>query len=126
MILISSKRNTNARVCICGSAVDLRLWFSYVQKAGFPMARLTLFMAAKNRQYAKLWIQDKTNQYKSSKIFYIVKRVFLARGGGGGSLVNCVSMREQRTAKLTLNSVFDISKLIPHFTISSQKVTLSM
>ena len=51
------------------------------------------------------------------------------RGGGGGggrrSLVNCVPMREQRTAKLTLNSVFDILKLIPLFTWSSQKVTLS-
>ena len=28
-------------------------------------------------------------------------------------------MREQRTAKLTLNSVFDILKLIPLFTVSS-------
>ena len=34
-------------------------------------------------------------------------------------------MREQRTAKLTLNSVFNILKLIPLFTVSSQKVTLS-
>ena len=45
--------------------------------------------------------------------------------GGGRLLVNCVPMREQRTAKLTLNSVFDILKLIPLFTVSSQKVTLS-
>ena len=34
-------------------------------------------------------------------------------GGGGRLLVNCVPMREQRTAKLALNSVFDILKLIP-------------
>ena len=46
-------------------------------------------------------------------------------GGGGGGLVNCVPMREQRTAKLTLNSVCDILKLIPLFTVSSQKVSLS-
>ena len=46
-------------------------------------------------------------------------------GGGGGLLVNCVPMREQRTAKVTLNSVFDVLKLIPLFTVSSQKVTLS-
>ena len=45
--------------------------------------------------------------------------------GGGHLLVNCVPMREQRTTKLTLNSVFDILKLIPLFTISSQKVTIS-
>ena len=45
--------------------------------------------------------------------------------GGGRLLVNCVPMREQRTAKLTLNSVFKILKLIPLFTVSSQKVTLS-
>ena len=37
-------------------------------------------------------------------------------------LVNCVPMREQRTAKPTLNSVFDILKLISIFTLSSQKV----
>ena len=37
-------------------------------------------------------------------------------------LVNCVPMREQSTAKLTLSSVFDILKLIPLFTVSSQKV----
>ena len=43
----------------------------------------------------------------------------------GRLLVNCVPMREQRTAKLTLNSVFDILKLIPLFTVSSQKVTIS-
>ena len=46
-------------------------------------------------------------------------------GGGGRLLVNCVPMREQKTAKLTLNSVFEILKLIPLFTVSSQKVTLS-
>ena len=40
-------------------------------------------------------------------------------------LINCVPVREQRTAKLTLNSVSDILKLIPLFTVSSQKVTLS-
>ena len=40
---------------------------------------------------------------------------------GGRLLVNCVPMREQRTAKLTLNGVFDILKLIPLFTVSSQK-----
>ena len=34
-------------------------------------------------------------------------------------------MREQRTTKLTLNGVFNILKLIPLFTVSSQKVTLS-
>ena len=44
---------------------------------------------------------------------------------GGHLLVNCVSMREQRTAKLTLNSVSEILKLITLFTVSSQKVTLS-
>ena len=98
-------------------------------KTRFLMTRLTLFMVAQNRQYAKLGKQDKTNQYKSSKIFYIVKKVFLAQGGGGGGggglRVNCVALREQSTAKLTLNSVFDILKLIPLFTVSSQKVTLS-
>ena len=46
-------------------------------------------------------------------------------GGGGGLLFNCVPMREQRTAKLTLNCVFDILKLIPLFTVPSQKVNLS-
>ena len=46
-------------------------------------------------------------------------------GGGGHLLVNSVPMREQRTAKLTLNDVFDILKLIPLFTLSSQKVNLS-
>ena len=45
--------------------------------------------------------------------------------GEGWLLVNCVPMREQRTVKLTLNSVFDILKLIPFFTVSSQKATLS-
>ena len=44
---------------------------------------------------------------------------------GGRLLVNCVPMREQRTAKLNLNSVFAILKLISLFTVSSQKVTLS-
>ena len=43
----------------------------------------------------------------------------------GRLLVNCVPMREQRTTKITLNSAFDILKLIPLFTVSSQKVTLS-
>ena len=53
--------------------------------------------------------------------------MFIPGGGGGGGrfLVNCLPMREQRTAKLTLNSVSDILKLIPLFTVSSQKVTLS-
>ena len=51
--------------------------------------------------------------------------VFDPGGGGGRLLVNRVPMREQRTAKLTLNGVFDILKLIPLFTLSSQKVTLS-
>ena len=46
-------------------------------------------------------------------------------GGGGRLLVNCVPMREQRTAKLTLKSVFDILKLIPLFTLPGQKVTFS-
>ena len=46
-------------------------------------------------------------------------------GGGGRLLVNRIPMREQRTAKLTLNGVFNIFKLIPLFTLSSQKVTLS-
>ena len=45
--------------------------------------------------------------------------------GGGRYLVNCVPMREQRTAKLTLNSVSDNLKSIPLFTVSSQKVALS-
>ena len=59
--------------------------------------------------------------------FFFIKRLTRARGR---LLVNCVPMREQRTAKLTLNSVFDILKLIPLFTLSSpqrsnQKVTLS-
>ena len=35
-------------------------------------------------------------------------------------------MPEQRTAKLTLNSVSDILNLIPLFTVSSQKVALSI
>ena len=43
----------------------------------------------------------------------------------GRLLVNCVPMREQRTTKITLNSVCDILKLIPLFTVASQKVTLS-
>ena len=46
-------------------------------------------------------------------------------GGGGRLLVNRVPMREQRTVKFTLNGVFDILKLIPLFTLPSQKVTLS-
>ena len=46
-------------------------------------------------------------------------------GGGGRLLAICVPMRKQMTAKLTLNTVFDILKLIPLFTVSSQKVTLS-
>ena len=48
-----------------------------------------------------------------------------SRGGGGRLLINCVLMREQRTAKLTLNSVLDILKLIPLFTVPSEKVALS-
>ena len=45
---------------------------------------------------------------------------------GGGALAGqlCTDV-EQRTAKITLNSVFDIFKLIALFTVSSQKVTLS-
>ena len=39
----------------------------------------------------------------------------------GRLLINCVPKREQRTAKLTLNSVFDIL----NFTVASQKITLS-
>ena len=53
---------------------------------------------------------------------------FSSRGGGGGEgrlLVNRVPLREQRTAKLTVNGVFGILKLVPLFTLSSQKVTLS-
>ena len=45
--------------------------------------------------------------------------------GGGRLLVNCVPMREQRIAKLTQNSVFDILKLIPLFTVANQKITIS-
>ena len=45
---------------------------------------------------------------KKLKITIIV--VFFPRGR---LLVNCVPMREQRTTKITLNSVFDILKLIP-------------
>ena len=37
----------------------------------------------------------------------------------------CTRMREQRIAKLPLNSVFQILKLITLFTMSSQKVTIS-
>ena len=48
-----------------------------------------------------------------------------ALGEGGRFLANCVPMCEQRTAKLTLNSVSDILKSIPLFTVSSQKVALS-
>ena len=47
-------------------------------------------------------------------------------GGGGGLLVNCVPMREQGTAKLTLNSVFDFLKFIPLFTVASQKKPFPM
>ena len=43
----------------------------------------------------------------------------------GRLLVNCVPMREQRTTKIILNSAFHILKLIPLFTVSSQKITLS-
>ena len=50
-----------------------------------------------------------------------MERVYSPGGGEGGLLVNCVPMREQGTAKLTLNSVFDILKLIPLFTVASQK-----
>ena len=48
-------------------------------------------------------------------------------GDGGGALAGHLSvpMRKQMAAKLTLNTVFDILKLIPLFTVSSQKVTLS-
>ena len=49
----------------------------------------------------------------------------LKRSVPGRLLVNCVPIREQRTAKLTLNSMSDILKLIPLFTVSSQKVTVS-
>ena len=59
---------------------------------------------------------------------YIVVEQFIHYtqiNSGGRLLVNCVPMREQRTAKLTLNSVFNILKLIPLFTVSSKKVTLS-
>ena len=50
-----------------------------------------------------------------------MERVYSPGGGEGGLLVNCVPMREQGTAKLTLHSVFDILKLIPLFTVASQK-----
>ena len=46
-------------------------------------------------------------------------------GGGGRLLVSRVPMREQRTAKFTLNGVFDILKLVPLFILSRQNVTLS-
>ena len=52
-------------------------------------------------------------------------RCNISPGGWGRLLVNHVPMREQRTAKLTLNGVFDILILIPLFTLSSQNVTLS-
>ena len=41
--------------------------------------------------------------------------------GGGHLLVSRVPVREQKTAKLTLNSVFEILNLIPLFTILSLK-----
>ena len=49
-----------------------------------------------------------------------------AQGGGGGALAGqlCTDA-EQRIAKLTLSSVFQILKLITLFTVSSQKVTQS-
>ena len=40
---------------------------------------------------------------------------------GRGLLVNCEPMREQKIAKLILNSLFSILKLIPLFTGSGQK-----
>ena len=49
----------------------------------------------------------------------------LRPGERGRLLVNLVPMREQRTTKIFLKSVFDNLKLIPLFTVSSQKVTLS-
>ena len=39
----------------------------------------------------------------------------------GRLLVNCVPIREQRHAKNTLNSAFDILKLIPLFTVPIKK-----
>ena len=48
-----------------------------------------------------------------------------SNGSGGRLLVDCVPIREQSSAKLTLNNVFVILKLIPLFTESGQKVTLS-
>ena len=53
---------------------------------------------------------------------FVALYLYPGAGEGGRMLVNCVPMREQRAAKLTLNSVFDILKLIPFFTVSSQKV----
>ena len=40
-------------------------------------------------------------------------------GGGGGLAGQLCTMREQKTAKLTRNSVFDILNLIPLFTVLS-------
>ena len=59
--------------------------------------------------------------------FYRRNRQAQCKSGsqGGRLLVNRVPMREQRAAKLTLNGVFDILKLVPLFTLSGQKVTLS-
>ena len=56
--------------------------------------------------------------------FLQVTSTYIKTPGEGALAGQLCTMREQRTAKLTLNSVFDILKLIPLFTVSSQKVTL--
>ena len=64
--------------------------------------------------------------YSTDSLSYHIRKTLEAiRTRGRRFLVNCVPMREQRTAKLTLNSVSYILKLIPLFSVSSQKVTLS-
>ena len=45
-------------------------------------------------------------------------------GGGGGLLVSLVLMLEQRIAKHTLNSVLEISKLIPFALFSHKRVAV--
>ena len=49
------------------------------------------------------------------------------RGGGGGALAGqlCTDARTKDYKNYPKNSVFDILKLIPLLTVSSQKVTLS-
>ena len=93
---------------------------SFIMREKVRQLRFFRFMVDKN-----VFLSSVKNMTKIEAYFIKISNVIVGKSGGGGHfLVNCVPMREQRTAKLILNSLSDILKFIPPLTVSSQKVTL--